>query len=688
MIAESFFRPASVVIVGASDKAGRIGSGLVEAMLSGGSELFFVNPNHDRLFDRVCYHSLRELPFPPSHAFIAVSRDHVLPYLRECEAIGIKNVVIISSGFKEKDATGAALEEEIRALSQRSGITLLGPNTLGFLDTSSGFNGTFLPASHRRGPVSVISQSGGVGMALLSALDDQRCGISKWIGIGNEAGLTALEALEFLAQDEETSAIAVCFEGLRELTAFLRRAEEVNRHKPVILLRDGKSDTGLRAAASHTGALVYGGSVLPSLFRQFHLLEASTVRDCAVMLKALCVAHVANGNRAVILTNTAGPSVLAADTMETMGIMLPPVSEQLRSSIDEEAGVAMQLNNPADISSNGLSPQRYGLAAERLLNSDEYDLLLGFFSLNRHLMLPEKELIAAAQKSGKTVVSCFLSSQQAFLSYPLTIEEAGIPCYCDAHDAAVACGAICAWSEARREKTVEPAVGRVRQLPVAKAFLEAQDTQILSERLSKELFSLVGIDVIIPSRADTPAVAAAAAESLGFPVVLKLESSVITHKSAVGGVRLGLFCREAVLEESAQMLAQLRKVDPDATLTVQPMGGEGFDLIIGAVRSPLGVLLMVGLGGSFAEALADDAFCVLPSDIPTVRAMLRSLRCAGVLYAPDGIPRFPEEKLFSLLDKLGSLILSFPSLQELEINPCRITKDSLCVLDARAVLSL
>ena len=689
LINESFFHPRSIVIIGASASAGRIGSGLVQSMLPSGIELLLLNPNYDSIFSLPCYHSLSELPKLPSHAFIAVKRELVLPYLRECAGLGVKNVVIISAGFKEKDARGAALEEKIRQLAAAEEMSVLGPNTLGFIHTAIGFNGTFLPSELSSGPISVISQSGGVGMALLSALRDQRCGLAKWVGIGNEAGVTALEALDYLADDPATKAIAVCFEGLRDLGAFLRRASEVNRNKPVVLLRDGKSGVGLRAAASHTGAMVYAGNVLPSLFRQFGLLEASWTRDCAVMLKALSLAPRAAGKRAVLLTNTAGPSVLAADIMEANGVSRPPVPDGLSRAIDEASGLAMELKNPADISSNGLSPRNYGIAAKALLSSDAYDLLLGFFSLNAHLKLPEHELTAAAREAGKPAVACFLAAQSTFENYPLTIEKSGIPCFCDPHDAAVACSAILSYGEAlrRTESPLLPlSADRISAVSDHLASFGSFRT-ILSERESKTLLLRSGVELMVPPRVETPHEAADEAARRGFPVALKLDSSRITHKSAVGGVRLSLCSEQAVFDAAAEMLPRLRALDPDAALSVQPMAGDGFELILGAVRSPLGVLLMAGMGGRYAEALQDRSFCLLPASRETLERMLRSLRCSPVLYAADGTPRFDEAPLLSLLSVMSALMERFPRLGELEINPCRITKDGICVLDARAVLS-
>ena len=691
ILPESFFFPESAVIIGASEAPGRIGSGLYKSIRPCVKTLWCVNPNRETLFGEPCYPTVEALPGTPSHAWIAVKRDLVLPYLRACAAAGIRNVVIISAGFKEADAAGAALEREIAALAEREHLRVLGPNTLGFIHTGAAFNGSFLPAEFSRGGVSVISQSGGVGMALLASLADQRCGIAKWVGIGNEAGITALELLDYLAQDEETRTIAVCFEGLKDMPRFLRRAREVNSRKPVVLLRDGKSRVGLQAAASHTGVMVYSGNFLPSLFRQFGLLEAASCRDCAVMLKALSLAPHAQGERAVLLTNTAGPSVLAADLLEELGAQLPPVPDALRREIDAEAGRPMGLKNPADISSHGLDPRSYGIAARRLLESASYDLLLGFFSLNGHLLLPEQELIDAARGTGKPVVACFLSPARSFDAYSLAPERFGIPCFCDPHDAAVAAAAILRYGEALRRETETPEAPDAARLRACAAYLEEyklrEEPILLSERESRELLALAGAKLAVPVRAVTAQEACEAANRCGYPVALKLESNRITHKSAVGGVRLFLASREAVSAAAEEMLPRLRALDPDAALTVQPMAGEeGFELILGTLRSPLGLLLMAGMGGRYAEALGDNAFCLLPAGREELRRMLRSLRFARVLYGENGTPLLDEASVLDLLELLGGLVEHCPQIAELEINPCRVSKDRVDVLDTRAVL--
>lgn len=690
-IPDSLFQPDSVAIIGAGEKPGQIGSGLCLSITDGfQGPVFYVNPQYQTLWGAPCYAAVTDVPQRVSHAVIAVNRDHVMECIRQCAHAGVRHVIVISAGFKETDAVGAALEQEMTAFCREHEIVLLGPNTLGLINTACSFNCTFLPDRIARGTVSVISQSGGVGMAILASLRDQRCGVAKWAGIGNQAVLDAEMFLRYFAEDPETAAIAVCFEGLHDLPSFLRLAAEVNRKKPVILLRDGKSATGKKAAASHTGALVQSTQVMHDLFTQYGLLEADSCRSCAVMLKALTCGRRPDGARTIVLSNTAGPAILAADRMESLGVLLPQPTQALRDELDAKAGRRMQLKNPADISSNGLRPKTYETAAQTLLSSSEYDLLLGFFSLNKHLSLPDTELMEAARAAGKPAVACFLCSNEEFSGYDCgKLEQAGIPCFCDPQDAADAVAALSGYAKAyaRQNKKTEPMLTPVQHCAV-EAFLKdiSQDGQlVLPERLSKKLLALAGFEVSVPAAVQTAEEAERAAETFGYPVALKVESYVLTHKTDVGGVRLGLMDKAAVREAFAQMEPAMKRLDPSARITVQPMAQSGFELMLGAARVDGTPLLAAGMGGIYAEALQDMAFRLAPLAEGEAQRMLQGLRCAPILNGFRTAP-MDKEAVCRILQRLAELMQAFPQIREADLNPCRVYERGCEILDARFVV--
>ena len=690
-VPDSLFHPDAVAIIGAGDKPGQIGSGLYRSIADGyDGPVYCVNPQYDVLFDKPCCSTILEVPRRVSHAVIAVNRSRVMPCIRQCAEAGVRHIIVISAGFKETDAEGAALEAEMREFCQAHDIVLLGPNTLGLINTAVRFNCTFLPDHILPGRVSVISQSGGVGMAILASLRDQRCGVAKWAGIGNQAVLDAEMFLRYFAEDPETGVIAVCFVGLNDLPGFLRLAAEVNRTKPVVLLRDGKSSTGKQAAASHTGAMVQSAQTMRDLIAQYGLLEADGCRSCAVMLKALALGERAAGDRAIVLSNTAGPAILAADRMESLGVALPQPSQALRDRIDERAGRAMQLKNPADISSNGLTPKTYRAAAETLLCASEYDILLGFFSLNKHLTLPDAELMAAVRAAGKPAVACFLCSAEDFAAYDCKPETLGIPCFCDPQDAADAVAALTGYAGAcSRSTEPAPPLLTAEQREAAAALLRGLELPagaILPERLSKQLLALAGFPVRVPVAAASAEDAIAAAEHFGYPVALKAESYIVTHKTEVGGVRLGLMDADAVRAAFDAMLPALRTVDPDAAVTVQPMEPDGFELMLGAARLDGTPLLVAGMGGIYAEALQDTAFRLAPLPEGEAEAMLDSLRCAPIL---NGFRTAPLDKpaAAALVQRLSELMAALPQIRELDLNPCRVYKTGCAVLDARIVVN-
>ena len=689
-VPDSLFRPASVAIIGAGEKPGQIGSGLCCSITDGFcGPVFYVNPQYRTLWGGPCYASILEVPQRVSHAVIAVNRSRVLPCLRQCAQAGVRHVIVISAGFKETDAEGAALEAEMTALCERENMVLLGPNTLGLINTAARFNCTFLPDHILPGKVSVISQSGGVGMAILASLRDQRCGVAKWAGIGNQAVLDAEQFLRYFAQDPETAVIAVCFEGLHDLPGFLRLAAEDNRTKPVVLLRDGKSSTGKKAASSHTGAMVQSTQVMHDLIAQYGLLEADGCRSCAVMLKALSMGRRPAGTRTVVLSNTAGPAILAADRMESLGVSLPQPSQALRDRVDALAGRTMQLKNPADISSNGLTPETYRIAAQTLLSAPEYDLLLSFFSLNRHLTLPDAELIEAVRAAGKPAVACFLCSNEEFAAYDRRPEQAGIPCFCDPEDAANAVAAMTghAVACARVRRDAEPVLTPEQARAAADylAGLACTVQTVLPERISRQLLALAGFPVAVPAAVETADEAAAAAERFGYPAALKVESCKITHKTEARGVRLGLQDGTAVRAAFAEMQPAMRRLDPEARLTVQPMAADGFELMLGGARLDGAPLLAAGMGGIYAEVLRDTAFRLAPLAEGEPERMLSSLRCAPIL---DGFRTAPLDRAAAaaLLRRLAELMQALPQLAEIDLNPCRVYARGCAILDARIVV--
>lgn len=688
---QMFLEPKSVAIIGASEEEGRIGSGLYKSISQGfQGEIFLVNPKYEKLWNQTCYHSILDLPVAPSHVIIAVSRTIVNPIFMQCIEKGIKNITVVSSGFKELDHTGLVLENELKVKAQQHGITLLGPNTLGFINTSINYNGTFLPNTFEKGGVSVISQSGGVGMALLASLQDQRCGIAKWVGIGNEAVLDSIALLKYFENDVETKVIAVCFEGLKNLIDFLTVAEKINFKKPIVILRDGKSNVGMEAALSHTGKMAQPDKVMTALIHQHGLIEAESLRECAVILKSLSIAPLPKGNRVSILTNTAGPSILAADILEPSGIALPAPSQELMNLIDRKSGIAMQLKNPADVSSNGLTPSVYGLTIETLINSNEYDLALGFFSLNPHLKLPDKELIDVVKITKKPIIACFLSSLQEFLNYDPIPEAFGIPCFYDPQDAAIAVRALIQYSKqisstdhttARKHHNLEKT-----QIESFLKSLNIKDNMILEEKTSRELLCLAGIDSFIPVLVQTGEEAVEVAREICGPVVMKIHSSKITHKSDSGGVRLNLKNSKEILTAFTEMKQPLLELDPTAQLTLQPMEAEGLELIIGGIRTDeTGTLVMVGTGGIYSEIFNDVEFRLAPISETGARKMIRNLKSAPIMEGVRG-EKLAIQELSNAIVLISELMDAFPRIKEIDINPCRLYKDRISLLDARVIL--
>ncbi len=686
----SFFEPKAIVVIGISEKIGSIGRGIYLSLTEGfRGKVYGVNPNYEKIFGKPCLKSIEELPDGVTHAVLVVKRELVCEYVCQCIRKGVSNLIIVSAGFKEVDDWGRQMEEYLSLLCRKHRISMLGPNTLGFINTTISLNCTFLPNQFSLGSISVISQSGGVGMALLSALKDRHCGISKWVGIGNEAVIDAETILEYLNNDSQTKVIAVCFEGLSKMQLFLQCAEKVNLHKPVVILRDGKSKIGMQAALSHTGTMAQSEQVMRGIFHQARILEADSCEKCAAMLKALSISQKAMGNRVAILTNTAGPAILAADILEKAEIDLRQPSFFLRKELNKITGIMNHIRNPIDLSSNGLDPHKYGSTAECLLKSDEYDALLAFFSLNPALQLPEQELIKIAKQSEKPIIICFLGDYQQFDRYDRLPESAGIPCYCTPQDAAAAMVALTKYTIRERKDERETPFLHKKCLQRLRAYIaekEKEKKQVLTEVESKAFLSLAGIKTVMPRLVKSVKEAVKEAENVGYPVALKVHSEKIVHKSDISGVRLNLFRSEDVELAAKEILERARSIDETAFLTVQPMAPDGFEMICGAVQTPkLGSLVMMGAGGIYSEIYQDVEFRIPPVDNEGLEDMLNHLKC-GVVFQKYRGKGGDKKEFFRLMKILMEIIEKIPQIKEIEMNPCRIYKNQVLVLDARIVL--
>jgi len=362
-------------------------------------------------------------------------------------------------------------------------------------------------------------------------------------------------------------------------------------------------------------------------------------------------------------------------------------SDELRCAIDEEAGVVMQLKNPADISSNGLSPRNYGIAAHRLLASEEYDIFMGFFSLSSHLILPDEQLKEAVLRAGKSAVACFLGTQKQFDAYDRMPERFGIPCYCDPYDGAAGVAALVNWGRAVRSAQEAPVeVMSEKALAEVEAYLDTCEGGTLSELESRLVLMLAGMDVDVPETTANAAEAARAAARCGYPVALKLDSERITHKSDVGGVKLNIQNEDELLAVYDGMLTKMRALDGGAKLTVQKMHRDGFELILGGVRMDgTGPLVMAGMGGIYSEVMKDTAFRMAPLGEGEPERMLDSLRCAPILEGFRG-KRLDKAAAARTIAVLSQLMDRFPRIREIDINPCRLYEQGAAILDARIVL--
>ncbi|GAB6154266.1 hypothetical protein JCM17380_30160 [Desulfosporosinus burensis] len=434
------FNPASLAVVGASPDSGRIGYNILQSILEGGfqGEVYPINSKYEQIMGLTCYSGLAELPAVPELVVLAVNQYVTVELVELCARIGVKGVICSAGGFKEMGSEGHALEKRLITVAKNAGIALVGPNTLGLINTASPLYATFYPMTLNKGSVSVISQSGGIGLSLLAEMQDEGVGVAKWCGVGNRGILEYADYLDYLAEDPETKVIGIFIEGTDKGREFIEAANAVARSKPVVIFKAGRGEAAGQAARTHTGTLAGSYRLYQDIFAQHSLLTVDSIEEMVHMLKALSV--VPNGvggglietiNGVGLITHTAGPAIVVADILEAVGCKLPEMTAATLRRIEETIGPnpPVILRNPLDLAGSGFDALIYGQCMAALAADSGVDALLAIYCHHRNWAFPTLELIKVQAKCQKPVIACYIGESQAVVKERPLLQEAGIPLY-------------------------------------------------------------------------------------------------------------------------------------------------------------------------------------------------------------------------------------------------------------------
>ena len=697
---KTFFKPRSVALIGATEKAGSVGRTILTNLIASpfGGTVYPVNPNRPSILGIQCHPSIASIPEPVDLAVIVTPAPSIPAIIGECGDAGVPTAVVISAGFKEVGPEGLAYELAVVEQARRTGMRVIGPNCLGVMSPISGLNATFAAGMARKGRVSFIGQSGALITAILDWSLREQVGFSSIVSLGSMADVGWGDLIDYLGDDPDTDAIVIYMETVGDARAFLSAVREVALAKPIIVMKPGRSEEASRAAASHTGSMTGSDEVLDAAFRRTGVLRADRISDLFYFAEVLGKQPLPKGPRLTVLTNAGGPGVLATDALIRGGGQLAPISDATIEALNPVLPASWSHANPIDIIGDA-PPDRYAAALNIMAKDPDSDGLLVILT-PQAMTDPTKtaqQLIPYLSGTDKPILASWMGGNDVATGERI-LSEAGVATFPYPDSAAHMFTELVHYSENLKSLYETPGLtpdwvrrpqrDRARQL-IDQA--RAQGRTTLSEPESKELLDAYGIPVAETRTAANVGEAVAAADAIGYPVVVKLVSHTITHKSDVGGVRLNLPDADAVREAYAgieQAVAAKHGPGHFEGVSVQPMiDRDGYELIIGSsVDSQMGPVLLFGLGGELVEVFKDRSLGLPPLTATLARRMMERTKVYTALKGVRGRRSIDMAALEQLMVRFSELVVEQPAIAELDINPLLASPDRLLALDARVIL--
>lgn len=698
---DSLFKPKSVAIVGATEKIGSVGRSVFWNLLRNpfGGVVYPVNPKHSHLLGVRTYPSLSTLPEIPDLVVIATPAPSVPAIVEECVAVGVPSVIIISAGFKETGPAGQALEDQILATARKGRIRIIGPNCLGVMTPPLGLNATFANEIALPGRVAFLSQSGALGTAILDWSLKSRVGLSAFVSVGSMLDVGWGDLIDYFGSDSQTNSIVIYMESIGDARSFLSAAREVVLTKPIVVIKAGRTGAAAQAAASHTGSLAGNDEVLDAAFERCGVLRVDTISEVFDLADILSKQPRPRGNRLTILTNAGGPGVLATDSLIRRGGQLAELQPETEKILNQFLPAAWSHHNPIDLLGDA-EPERYAKALEVVAKDQGTDGLLVILTpqaMTDPTATAEK-LRVFAKIDGKPVFASWMGGQQV-LAGAAMLSQAGVPVYDYPDDAVRTFVDLWRFSynlkglyetplqlpEFTEKPPQKQETSRILQA------VRAASRTLLTESESKDLLASYGIPVIPTVVAKTPEEAGKKARELGFPVVVKLNSETVTHKTDVGGVKLNL-------NSAAEVEKAFRDIEKSVTekagtghfdgVSVEPMVRTlGQEIILGSHIDPqFGPVLLFGMGGQMVEVFKDVALALPPLNTNLAGRLMERTKVFKALKGVRGNKPVDLEALEKLLVRFSYLVVENPEIKEIDINPLLASSEGLVALDARVIL--
>ncbi len=676
----AFFAPETVAVIGASANPSKLGYAVVHNLIEGGfngrGKVFPINLNAGEILGLKAYPSVIAVPDPIHLAVLVIPYEHVPEALEQCGEKRIPAAIVISAGFREAGADGYERELEILKIAKAHQMRLIGPNCLGVIDTFTPLNASFAAGTPPRGPLGFMSQSGALGTAILDSSLAGRYGLSKFVSLGNKADVDEIDLLRAWAEDEQTKVIMMYSEGMTNGQRFVDAAKEVAKIKPVVAIKSGVTQAGSRAVSSHTGSLAGSEQAYQAAFRQAGVIRARSMEALFDAALALGYQPPLEGNQIAIITNAGGPGILATDALERAGLTLAQFQIETIQALKQALPGAASAANPVDVLGDALA-DRYQFALETVAADPQVDGILVVLTPQAmtEIQSTARAVGELSQDMEVPILACFMGEAKVSSGIEI-LQQYEVPNYPFPERAARAFEAMAQYREIRRREP-EPYVRFDLQPEATNGILQRTidaGRVSIGDAEARDILLEYGLKIPNSELAESPELAVKIASEIGYPVVLKIASPDILHKTDVGGVKVNLSSAEEVRDAFELMVYRAQRYVPGAKIwgcLVQEMAPEGgLEVLVGMNRDPqFGPLVTFGLGGIYVETLKDVSFRVAPFTRRDAEEMLSEIRSHALLDGVRGKPAFDKEAIVDTLLRVAQMVQDFPQIAELDINP-------------------
>lgn len=686
-----FYEPKSIALIGASAKELSIGNVIIKNLLHYGftGPIYPINPKVDEIRGLKAYPSILDTPGEVDLAHIVIPPPFVPEEVENCGKKGVKAIIINTAGFKEMGVQGQALEDDFLARAKKYNIRIIGPNCQGTINSDPLFNAycNFTFTFPNPGFISIVAQSGGVGAVIMQAFHDMGIGVRMYSSNGNGSDVSIPEIIKYYSEDDKTNVIVLYLESLTDTKAFVDVVMEVAAKKPILAISAGRTEKGAAASKSHTGGLA-GGKTMELIFRKTGILSFTNLEELCHAAVAFATQPIPKGNNVGMITNTGGPAIIATDELSSCGLNMPQLSENAKANLKTTMLEAASINNPLDVVATA-GAVHFKSAFETLMAEPQIDSIYLTFVTPPFVDCPKVAEVVSeiSKKQIKPIVCNYITDKQAWVETSDILKGGGVPCFDYPETAAKALSALVNYNNIKTRKKGNVISFNDINLAKAKEILsnaKSQKRENLSAYEVYEILSAFNIPVASWAIAENKADASEKAEKIGFPVVVKVDSEKIIHKSDVGGVVINIKSQEELTSVVNKMNADF---GTDIKFFIQKFIPKGKELIIGAkAEEGIGHIILFGLGGIFVELLKDVSLCITPISDYEAEEMISSIKASKLITGYRGEKGMNKVKIIEIIQRISMLVSQFPEIKELDLNPLFAFDDQICAVDARIIL--